>query len=852
MTNRLLAIALAISGLAAGAAGGETATAILTEKSYWRWQVTMSPPTVEQDGKTVALGNVYHSGHRWGDSLKTPPPPAGWRETDFDDSRWSRSRPEWFRRAAFIQTSTEQLSMRGRFKVEDPARADLSLTLKYTGGAVVYLNGKEIHRAHMPQGTVTVKTFANAYGKEFYVDAGGKLLSMRGTSDALKLTEKRARSTGPVRIPRETLRKGINVLAVEIHRSSYDPVALGWYSRKNIGAKPWWPHADLAEIRLRGSGAQPNVSRPAGFQVWVQDRNDRVALSDYGDPNEPLGTVKLAGARNGSFCGQIVLGSSGPIRGAKVIPGDLTAATGGGNIPASEITVLYAQMNCHNRAYGAWGHGLQENAPTEVAFKNRDGAVLPVLIRVRIPSEAKPGDYRGKLTVSADGEKTVKVPVELHVADWRIPDPRGYRTYMGIYQSPTSLALQYKVKPWSEEHWKLVGKSFAMLSRAGNKMVNVPVADETQFGNPEGMIYWVKKPDGGWKHDFSVFDRFMKMVVKQCGPLDYVCLQVWHAGGWSARPANTKLTVTVLEEETGKKRQMQVPLWGTTEAVAFWKPFFAAVQARLAKLDMPKAMTVGILSDSTAPKEVFKTMSEAWPGGKAMWHRGCHGAINNPEPYSVSKGNYVQLHEHCYGMHMSRPDAKELPQIHTFGGAPAAAYFRRTNHEQNTPLSGFRSMAERALFTGKRGIGRICLDFWPVLGKKDSYEGRQMVFNRYPHSSCAQRRPTLLSLAWASPAGPQTSMRFEALCEGIQDCEALIAVSEAAANEAAIGKELAEECRALLRERLWFIWARGGTGRSMPRAASWWKNPCVHVNHHGWQELSRRTYDLAAQVSKKK
>ena len=49
----------------------------------------------------------------------------------------------------------------GRFLVKEPERVeDLKLSLRYRGGAIVYLNGEEIARQHLPRGNVGPKTLA--------------------------------------------------------------------------------------------------------------------------------------------------------------------------------------------------------------------------------------------------------------------------------------------------------------------------------------------------------------------------------------------------------------------------------------------------------------------------------------------------------------------------------------------------------------------------------------------------------------------------------------------------------------------------------------------------------------------
>ena len=84
------------------------------------------------------------------------------------------------------------------FSVADPGLyKDLTLRLKRDDGAVVYLNGKEIHRVNLPRGVITPATLA--------------------TRDVKGLEEE---VFFPVKIEPGLLRGGNNLVAVEIHQSS--------------------------------------------------------------------------------------------------------------------------------------------------------------------------------------------------------------------------------------------------------------------------------------------------------------------------------------------------------------------------------------------------------------------------------------------------------------------------------------------------------------------------------------------------------------------------------------------------------------------------------------------------------
>jgi hypothetical protein len=838
------------------------AKSILSRDSYWRWFLTLRKPIISVEALKAAgqpaekprplTGKVVPPPYNRVDRLDSRGAPAGWEASGFDDRGWPRSRLTWLRGKAFSRFSSAVLCLRGKFRVSNPSAVQgLYLTIRYYGGVRVLLNGKEVARAHLPAGKLAADASAELYPKDVHLDAKGKVVmggyccppKMRKDKDRLRRIAKRTRVLGPLKLPAGAIRKGENLLAVEVRRSEYPYLAFRWFKRPEGATKPFWVPMNLFNLHLQavGTGAVPNVARPKGLQVWSENTVDRITPLDYGDVGEGLRPVRIDGARNGSFCGQFVVGSGTAIKGLKVTAGEFKATKGAGTIPAKNVTVLYALANVAYYGMTPWFDALQDRPRAEVPVAKGGGAVQPVLLRVKIPADAPAGDYRGELTASAAGAATVKVPVEISVADWTVPDPGKYRTYVGIYQSPTTVATQYKVKMWSEDHWKLLEKSFELLARAGNKMINVPVVDHTQFGNDRGFVTWVRKPDpstgsgqAAYDYDFKVFDRYLDLAVKHCGKLDYLALQIWHAGGWKHRGANQKNTVTVRDEKTGELSRQQVPRFDSPEARTFWKPVLAAIKERLAKRGMEKALCVGILSDSTAPPEVFRMFDEVLPPA-ARWHRGCH--VGGPfNIYRANKGGgLVVLHEHCYGLRMASPE-KKLPAFWNLRGKPGTCYDRISNHERYMSLAWYRNTGMLSLFRRKQGIGRVCLDFWPVLGKGHR---RKWIYNRYPESTCAQREPSMQKMTWPGPEGAATTMRYEALLEGIQDAEAVIVVSEAMDKHAAvIGLELVEECNAILVDLLRYQFFATDRGPLRPM-------------HAGWQDLSRRLYECAAKVSKK-
>jgi hypothetical protein len=827
---------------------------ILGAGSYWRYYVTRKPPVITPAAcKAAGKSGSKAVSPRGLVKYTSAPPPENWAAPDHDDTAWPRSRP----RAIFGQVSTRahthRVSLRGRFEVKGPASAgDLYLRLTYRGGVVVYLNGREVARRHMPKGKLTNEMSAELYPNSAWVDSSGKAHSHRK-----KGPKGRSRSLGPVKLDKSALRKGVNVLGIELWRTDFHPVAIRWRDKGHPPTFDRWVPIGLSAVSLSAtdSGAVPNVGRPPGIQVWIRDRNDYMTADDYGDPNEARRPLKIVGARNGSYSAQLGIGSPTKFSAPKVTVSDLEAVKGAGSIPASQVTVLYGRMGT------GWCDAFHAQPPAEVPARNVSpgrrmkpvpvGATLPVLVRVKIPRDAAPGDYRGEVTVSAGGQ-TVKRPVELSVADWVVPDPKDFRTYVDLYQSPETVAMKYRVEMWSEKHWKLMEKSWELLGRAGNKLVLVNAAMETQFGNPQSTIYLVKKPGGGWDYDFTNFDRLIKLALKHCGKIDHVGLQVWHVGnikktgsGWGASPLDQTVELTVKDPNTGKLSKYRVPKFDTAESKKFWKPYLAAVDARLKKLGAGDSLCVGILMDSLPSNALFSTFDEIWPGGgKSKWMRGCHVPTSQVRPYPPHKrssAGLIVLQEYCYGGGVRNPKFSEARNY------PGVYYFRASN-ETRVPLTMYMTFGDFSLYKGTKGVGRICLDFWPVLKSGNTRRRRSAnLINRYPYSDCMQRRPTITHMSWPAPDGAAPTARLEAFIEGIQDTEALIRVRSALEkNRGGLGAELAARCEKTLADRrayqalAWTQYENRSYGR-----------PVLHPHHYGWQDINRRLYQCAAEVAEK-
>lgn len=127
--------------------------------------------------------------------------PEGWTSIEFDDAKWPESpAPLGFgiegETTAGIAAGTRSAYFRRRIAVPDPGFIrDLTLRLRADDAAVVYLNGKEVHRSNL---------------------SGSAL---RGDLRVLEPLEgAREKAFIPVRLSPDMLRPGVNVIAIEVHQ----------------------------------------------------------------------------------------------------------------------------------------------------------------------------------------------------------------------------------------------------------------------------------------------------------------------------------------------------------------------------------------------------------------------------------------------------------------------------------------------------------------------------------------------------------------------------------------------------------------------------------------------------------
>lgn len=142
--------------------------------------------------------------------------------------------------------------------------------------------------------------------------------------------------------------------------------------------------------------------------------------------------------------------------------------------------------------------------------------VRPVCVSINIPQYAKAGVYRSEVVITAKGAK-MTLPIELEVIDQLLPTYDQWTYHLDLWQHPSAVARMQNLEMWSDEHFDALRAQMLPLARAGQKVITTtlnrdPWGSQT-FDDYEDMIIWTHRKDGTWSFDYTVFDRYVELMM---------------------------------------------------------------------------------------------------------------------------------------------------------------------------------------------------------------------------------------------------------------------------------------------------------------------------------------------------
>ena len=234
-------------------------------------------------------------------------------------------------------------------------------------------------------------------------------------------------------------------------------------AKVTVSASPALPAAPALGKILPPLAVEPPIRPKKGMWVWgapplvkISPEKPEAMFSDMrGDFSNAVferPTVKLFGARGETVSFQICIENCGaePLRNVQIIPQELKNKEN--KTIAGKMIELFKNWYAKN-GKGQWQPAYCVPLPTGAPFDIPDPArKLPnqqnqtVYVDIYIPKGASPGAYAGGFLVEADGvEPPIRLPIELTVYDFALPDHLSFVPELNAYRIPPNAHDFYRL-----------------------------------------------------------------------------------------------------------------------------------------------------------------------------------------------------------------------------------------------------------------------------------------------------------------------------------------------------------------------------------------------------------------------
>lgn len=363
--------------------------------------------------------------------------------------------------------------------------------------------------------------------------------------------------------------------------------------------------------------------------------------------------------------------------------------------------------------------------------------VRPVWVSVDIPAGTEAGVYNGTIEVKSE-TYTTSLAVKLQVQNQVLPKPTEWKHRLDLWQNPWVVAWQNNLKPWSEDHKILLKKHLKMYADAGGKYITTYAVHSPWSDNSYmiegGMIEWIKRKEGGWKFDYSIFDEYVQLAMSV--GIDKA-ITIYTPVPWGFR-------FRYLEEKTGNYVYVS---WApdSKEFNAFWNVFLTDLKKHLEQKGWFEKTYIGInenpMEQTLAAIKVVKAHSPKWKITYAgNWHKELDTLLDD---YCFLYGN-----ESSVDIVKQRSARGQTTTYYVCCNPPVP-----NNFVFSPPIEG-RWLSWYTAAHGYDGFLRWAYDAWQADPKRDARH------TMWPAGDCFVVYP-----------GGNSCIRFEKLREGISDFE---------------------------------------------------------------------------------
>ena len=481
----------------------------------------------------------------------------------------------------------------------------------------------------------------------------------------------------------------------------------------------------------------------------------------------PSNRMKLKAWRGERVHAQAVLWTKRDLQGVSVQVSDLK--NGSVAIPASDVSthfVRYVMTDELNPGGGGCGHRenkaewdsslVADMLDITEEMDIRANSARPIWVKVNVPSDARPGKYRGTLTVSSADNKDLSLPLEVQVLNRTLPAPKDWTFNLDLWQNPYAVARYYNVPLWSKEHFDLMRPIMKMLADVGQDAITASIMHKPWNGQTEdhydSMIGRIKKLDGTWSYDYTVFDKWVTFMREDIG-IDGL-ISCYTMIPWAMRfdyydQATSR--IQFIEAQPDEQAYKD-----------YWLPFLKDFSRHLREKGWFEQTAISMDErPMEAMQGAIKIIREADPEFKitlaGMYHEEIVDDLHYlaiPYGYTFPADVRAKREQNGQISCVYTCCTESFPNIFTFSDPAEAAW---------TPI--------HAVAGGYDGFLRWSINSWTADPLRDS-----------------RFRTWAAGDTYSIYPGPRSSIRFERLMEGLQDCAKIQVLREELTAKGAKGK----------------------------------------------------------------
>lgn len=359
-------------------------------------------------------------------------------------------------------------------------------------------------------------------------------------------------------------------------------------------------------------------------------------------------------------------------------------------------------------------------------------------VRVWVPQQSLPGIYEGTVTVKDGDDVLGTLALKVNVKNRTLPLPADWSYHLDLWQNPFAIARYYKVEPWSDAHLNCMRPYMEMYRQAGGTVITASIMHKPWNGQTydyfESMITWMKKADGNWSFDYTIFDRWVEFMMSVGITQEINCYSMvpWKLSFQYYDQATNSLKFIDMKPGDREYEEVWVALLKSFAAHLKEKGWFDITHISMDERPMP------------VMQETLKVIRKADPDFKVSLAGALHEELSD------------ELDDYCVALRMKYPE--EMKEKRRAEGKITTFY---TSCEEPRPNTfTFNPPAECEWFSwyaakeNLDGYSRWAFNSWVIEPLLDSR------FYTWPGGDTYLIYP-----------GARTSMRFERLISGIQAFE---------------------------------------------------------------------------------